>query len=163
MNVTLKRANIADANEIYEMQIISFKSLLEKYQDFDISPGAEPIEKIIGRLNQSFTHYYIIKNINESVGAIRIVLKEDGKRCRISPIFILPQYQNNGIAQIAFKAIEEIYKPINGWELDTILEEKGNCYLYEKMGYKKTGKIETINEKMTLVFYEKRGLTTAST
>ena len=42
-----------------------------------------------------------------------------------------------------------------GWELDTILQEKGNCYLYEKMGYKATVKTEKINDKMTLVFYEK--------
>ena len=26
--------------------------------------------------------------------------------------------------------------------LDTILQEKGNCYLYEKMGYRKAGKTE---------------------
>ena len=61
MDITLTMANIADANEIHEMQIISFKPLLERYQDFDISPGAEPIEKIIERLNQSFTHF---TNIN---------------------------------------------------------------------------------------------------
>jgi len=40
--------------------------------------------------------------------------------------------------------------------LDTILEEAGNCHLYEKIGYMKTGKTEVINEKMTLVFYEKK-------
>lgn len=39
--------------------------------------------------------------------------------------------------------------------LDTILQEKGNCYLYEKMGYRKTGKTEKINDRLTLVFYEK--------
>ena len=156
MNIILKRANINDAIEIHKMQIASFKSLLEKYQDFDISPGAEPIDKIIERLNQNITHYYIIKMNNESVGAIRIVMKENGKRCRISPIFILPQYQNKGIAQNVFKKIEEIYKPDNGWELDTILEEKGNCHLYEKIGYRKTGKTDKINDKMTIIFYEKR-------
>ena len=41
------------------------------------------------------------------------------------------------------------------WKLDTILQEKGNCYLYEKLGYHKTGKTEIINDKMTIVFYEK--------
>ena len=37
----------------------------------------------------------------------------------------------------------------------SILQEKGNCYLYEKMGYHRTGKIEKINEQMDIVFYEK--------
>lgn len=41
------------------------------------------------------------------------------------------------------------------WELDTILQEEGNCYLYEKMGYHRTGKTVAINDKLTLVFYEK--------
>lgn len=41
------------------------------------------------------------------------------------------------------------------WKLDTILQEKGNCYLYEKLDYHKTGKTEIINDKMTIVFYEK--------
>jgi hypothetical protein len=39
--------------------------------------------------------------------------------------------------------------------LDTILQEAGNCYLYEKLGYKKTGKTEKINDKMDIVYYEK--------
>ena len=39
--------------------------------------------------------------------------------------------------------------------LDTILQEEGNGYLYEKLGYKRTGKIENINERMDIVYYEK--------
>ena len=51
--------------------------------------------------------------------------------------------------------VEHIYCDAKTWELDTILQERGNCYLYEKLGFKKTEKTEIINEKMTLVFYEK--------
>jgi hypothetical protein len=40
-------------------------------------------------------------------------------------------------------------------KLDTILQEKDNCYLYEKLGYRQTSKTEIINDKMTIVFYEK--------
>ena len=93
---------------------------------------------------------------NTSVGAIRINKLENGLKCRISPIFILPKYQNKGIAQKVFKIIEEKYKPEKGWVLDTILQEEGNCYLYEKMGYKRTGKTEKINERMDIVYYEKK-------
>lgn len=42
------------------------------------------------------------------------------------------------------------------WELDTVLQEVGNCHLYEKLGYRRTGREEIINEKMTIIFYEKR-------
>ncbi len=43
----------------------------------------------------------------------------------------------------------------NNWQLDTILQEKQNCYLYEKMGYRRTGKMEKVNGKMDIVDYEK--------
>lgn len=35
------------------------------------------------------------------------------------------------------------------------MEEKGNCRLYEKLGYRDTGKREIVNERMTLIYYEK--------
>ena len=44
----------------------------------------------------------------------------------------------------------------DNWELDTILQEPKNCHLYEKMGYRQTGRTEVINERLTLVFYEKK-------
>lgn len=71
--------------------------LLERYQDFDTSPANEPIGKIIDRINQPFTDYYIISDEGISIGGIRIVRKEN-KRYRVSPIFILPEYQGKGIA-----------------------------------------------------------------
>ena len=51
--------------------------------------------------------------------------------------------------------IERLHPDIERWFLDTIKEEARNCHLYEKIGYKKTGKSEAVNEKMTLVYYEK--------
>ena len=50
-----------------------------------------------------------------------------------------------------------ILEKANGekWELDTILQEKKLCYLYEKMGYQKTGKTEKIKDGMDLVYYAK--------
>jgi GNAT superfamily N-acetyltransferase len=155
MNINLVKATPENAQEIHQMQIKSFKNLLNKYKDYDISPGNENIEKVLARINQETTDYYLIKMENISVGAIRINKLENGLKCRISPIFILPEYQNKGIAQKVFKIIEGKYNPEKGWVLDTILQEEGNCYLYEKMGYKRTGKIEKINERMDIVYYEK--------
>lgn len=53
-----------------------------------------------------------------------------------------------------FKAVEIIHGA-TGWELDTILQEAGNCRLYEKTGYERTDKIQRVNDKMTLGFYKK--------
>jgi GNAT superfamily N-acetyltransferase len=149
----LIKATLNDAEFIWKMQKESFASLLEKYQDFDTSPAAEPLEKMVYRLEQPQTYYYMIEADGEIAGAIRIVDEKDGKtRKRISPLFVLPQFQNRGIAQQAILEVEKIHGSEN-WELDTILQEKGNCYLYEKMGYINTGKTVEINDKLTLVFY----------
>jgi hypothetical protein len=40
-------------------------------------------------------------------------------------------------------------------KLDTILQEQGNCHLYEKFGYNQIGETKVINDKLTLVFYKK--------
>ena len=66
----------------------------------------------------------------------------------------MQEYRNKGYAQAAMTAAEHIYGPDN-WSLDTILQEKGNLHLYEKMGYHQTGQIEKINEQMDIVYYEK--------
>ncbi|HYE10701.1 MAG TPA: GNAT family N-acetyltransferase [Patescibacteria group bacterium] len=155
MSIELKKANVSDAKLLHEMQVKAFMPLYEKYQDYDTSPANEPIDRIIQRLEQPFTDFYIIKANNMIIGGVRVVRLKDGTRCRISPIFVLPEFQGLGFAQETMRLIEEMYSPINGWELDTILQEQGNCYLYEKIGYKRTGETKVINDKMTLVFYEK--------
>lgn len=155
MIINLERIEIKDAEKLWAMQVKAFEDLYNKYQDTETSPATEKVEKIIMRLKQSFTYYYYIVVDGVKVGAIRVVdKKEQGKLKRISPIFIMKQYRGKGYAQEAMKAVEKIHG-VNDWELDTILQEKGNCYLYEKMGYYQTGKTEIINDKLTLIFYKK--------
>ncbi len=158
MEVKLIRANVDDAKELHAMQVKSFRELLEKYQDFDTSPANESVEKVEARLKQEFTYFYFICLGAQKVGAIRIVdKKETGKNKRISPVFILPEFQGQGIAQKAIRLCEEMHGKEN-WELDTILQEPKSCYLYEKMGYRQTGKTEVINERLTLVFLSKSNM-----
>ena len=155
MKIELIRASLKDAKEIWKMQVKSFKNLLDKYQDFETNPASETILNVEMRLKQNFTFFYFIFIDNKKVGAIRVVdYKEKNKNKRISPLFILPEYRNKGIAQSAIKICEEIHGNTN-WELSTILEEKGNCYLYEKLGYHPTGKTQVINDRLTLIFYHK--------
>ena len=155
MKIELIRASLKDAKEIWEMQVKSFKNLLDKYQDFETNPASETISNVEMRLKQNFTFFYFIFIDNKKVGAIRVVdYKEKNKNKRISPLFILPEYRNKGIAQSVIKICEEIHGNTN-WELSTILEEKGNCYLYEKLGYHSTGKTQVINDRLTLIFYHK--------
>ena len=154
MSVTLRQAKREDVETIWTMQVEAFADLLKKYEDYDMSPAAEGIDKIIARFEQPWTKYFFIEAEGKDVGAIRVVDKQDGSRKRISPLWIMKEYRGRGYAQDAIRAVEDLYGK-DHWCLDTILQEKGNCHLYEKMGYHKTGRIEHINERMDIVFYEK--------
>lgn len=154
MSIGLRKVTRDDLYTIWKMQVEAFKVLLDKYQDYDLSPACEGIDKIEARFIQPWTTYYFITAEGVDVGAVRVVDKKDGSRKRISPIFVMPEYRGRGYAQEAILALEDIYGK-DHWCLDTILQEKGNLHLYEKMGYRQTGRIEKINDRMDIVFYEK--------
>ena len=158
MEITLVRANIQDAENLWKMQIAAFQDLYAKYQDPETSPATETLEKTMTRLEQPYTYYYYIKVEDCIVGAMRVIdHKEDGKYKFLSPIFIMKEFRGRGYAQQAMRLAEEIHGS-SGWELDTILQEKGNCHLYEKMGYKQTGETKVVNESTTFSTFANESL-----
>ena len=154
MSIELKPITREDIATVWKMQVEAFQVLLDKYQDFDTSPGAEPVDEVLARFEQPWTTYFFIMANGEKAGVIRVVDKKDGSRKRISPIWIMPEFRNRGYAQQAILVAEKIYGS-GHWCLDTILQEKGNLHLYEKLGYHRTGRVDKINDKMDIVYYEK--------
>ena len=154
MKIVLEKATESDMKEIWKMQVEAFKSLLEKYQDYDMSPATESYENLLNKFKQPWTKYFFIVRNGEKIGVVRVIDKEDGSRKRISPIWIMPLHRNQGLAQLAIKELERLYGS-SYWELDTILQEQCNIYLYEKLGYKRIDKIEHIKDGMDIVFFQK--------
>ncbi len=145
-------SDIADV--VHAIQKRSFKQLLDKYHDYDVNPAMESIDMVKKKMDRANTTAYIFKLNDVNVGWVRVT--ELAKMTyKISALCVLPEYQNRGIAQEALKQIESYYPKAQKWILDTILQEKGNCHIYEKLGYKKVGDLILINERMTLVSYEK--------
>lgn len=154
MSIKLVRIGVNDAEKLWTMQVQAFQKLLDKYQDLETNPANETKEKIKIKLLQKQTFFYYIYEGNDIVGAIRVIDKKDGSRKRVAPLFIMEKFRNKGLAQKAFCEIEGIHGKDN-WELDTIFQEKGNCYLYEKLGYIRIGEIDRINDRMDIVHYIK--------
>ena len=153
--VRLVRIGIEEAEKLWKMQAEAFMGFYEKYQDAETSPATEPLGKMEWRLSQPHIYYYYIMRDETIVGAFRVIdRKELGIPKKLSSIFIMPEYRNQGLAQKAIRLAEEIHGERN-WVLDTILQEKGNCHLYEKMGYYQTGETKIVNDKLTLVSYQK--------
>ena len=152
--IELKMAEPQDCGQIHAMQMEAFTELLEKYRDTETNPGAESVEKVAMRMAQDTTDYYLILTAGTPIGAARVQrLPEDV--CRVSPIFILPAFQGKGYAQEAMQALETLYPQAKTWRLDTIREETKLCHLYEKLGYRQTGREEILQPGMTIVYYEK--------
>lgn len=144
-----------DLDMVYAIQQAAYKPLYDKYQDHSTNPYKESKETLLRKYTRQGTKGYIFVKDGVPVGAVRINLYPETKSGKVSALGVLPEYQGQGIAQEALLQIEEIHSDVERWFLDTILQEPGNCHLYEKIGYKRTGKTEDINDKLTLVFYEK--------
>jgi len=153
MVISLRKAEYKDCPLIHSIQVRSFIGLLQKYNDFDSNPAAESLDRIQQRFQQPFTDYYLIMAEDETVGMLRVC--DYGVNCRLSPICILPEFRGRGYATMAIRAMEKLYPEAIVWKLDTILQEEYLCRLYERIGYRKTGQVESVREGMDLVFYEK--------
>lgn len=154
----LVKIDINEADMLHKMQVQSFQTLLDKYQDYETNPGAENLERVQKRLKDKSCDNYFIKLDEDVIGAIRIMkstVDTEYDTCKLKLLFILPQYQNNGYARHALLIAENYYPDVDKWELETIEQEKKLCHLYEKAGYKKTGKAERIKEDMDLIIYKK--------
>ncbi|TCJ81892.1 UNVERIFIED_ORG: acetyltransferase (GNAT) family protein [Bacillus cereus] len=155
MEISLKKAIENDAAVLFQMQKDSFNPLLNKYKDYNTNPANESIEKTILRVNNPNSNYYKMILDSNLVGVICISQKEIPYKFWISPMFIHPNYQGKGIAQKVLILIEKMFPEVRSFELATILEEERNCFLYEKMGYKRTEIIKKLNDKTTLIYYKK--------
>lgn len=146
----------SDIDTVFEIQQAAYKPLYEKYRDDNTNPYMESKETVLRKYMRTGTKGYLFIENGEPVGTVRINLYPDNKSGRVSALGVLPQYQGKGIAQQALLEIERIHSEVEIWFLDTILQEAGNCHLYEKLGYKRTGRVEKINEGMDIIYYEKK-------
>ena len=151
----IKEFKTSDIDTVFAIQQAAYKPLYEKYHDDNSNPYMESKATVLQKYTRTGTNGYIFLKNGVVVGTVRINIYPESKSGRVSALGVAPQYQGQGIAQQALLKIEEMHSDIERWFLDTILQEVGNCHLYEKIGYKRTGEFEKINEKMTLVVYEK--------
>ena len=138
---------------VFDIQRKAYKPLFDKYHDTNTSPYLESKEEVLEKYTRPGTSGYVFIDKELPVGAVRIIAR--GDVYKVSALAVLPEYQNRGIAQAALKEIERLHSDCKCWILDTILQEKGNCHLYEKLGYVKIGESQAINNYLTLINYKK--------
>ncbi len=146
------KIKIYELLKAFIMQKKCFKPIYEKYYD-ETNPCKESLSKFVSRTTKpSFQMYWIVDN-STKVGQIWVATKNN--TAKLARLFVLPKFQNKGYATAAIIDIEKLYSQYYHWQLDTIKEEKRNVHLYQKLGYKPCGKEKIVNDKMTIIEFEK--------
>ncbi len=156
MNAAIKliKSTESDLELLYDLQVKAFLPLYQKYQDTETSPALESKQKLLSKICSS--DFYIVYIGKYPIGGIRINEDKNIENIRwISPLFIIPEYQNRGIATNVLHQIFTMYNDTVQWKLATIKQEDGNCHLYEKCGFKRIGNETVVNDTMTLIKYAK--------
>ena len=155
--LSFKKATNSDLDKIIFMYRKSFKDLYEKYLDEDTNPYKEPKTLIKHKMLMLNSDYFFIQKDNESIGLIRILTDPKTNQGKVSPILILPNWQNQKLAQKAMLDIEKKFSQVKTWYLDTIKQEAKLIHLYLKIGYQIIpGKHKHIKDGMDLVYFIKQ-------
>lgn len=152
MKIELKAIEKCELKKAYKMHRKGFLPTFKRYRD-----RGNPIFTSYVKFKQYFNHenmfmYFILCDAIE-VGQIWVYIKKD--TAKLARLFVLKPYQNKGIATQTIKQAEQIFSDRQRWRLDTIKQERNNCHLYEKSGYRRIGSEKIINKRMTIVNYEK--------
>lgn len=150
---TLKPAVSEDATLLLDIQQRSFRTLLEKYQDYETNPAMEPLERLQWKLADPNRDYWFILEDRQPVGFASVRHLTD-TLC-VSPIGLIPEYQGKGTGHEAMLLLEGRYPENQCWELETILQEPGLCRFYENLGYRRTGEPAPIKPGMDIISYKK--------
>jgi len=139
-----------DLESILALQKIAFMSEAALIDDYSIPPLKQDFTEI----QDEFRYTYILKaEIDQQiVGSVRAEVHEG--TCLIKKLIIHPDYQNRGIGSLLLTSIEQSFPLVKRFELFTGRESKRNDVFYKRRGYKPFTE-KTINEKLTLVGYEK--------
>ncbi|MBQ8967984.1 GNAT family N-acetyltransferase [Ruminococcus sp.] len=155
-NISLVKCTCEDAELLHKLQREAFMPLYDRYRDDETSPALESIEAVTRKIADS--EFYFICDGDVPIGGVRVRLfrNADENIYNISPIFILPDRCDKGLGTAVMEKLFAMYADADKWSLATIKQDERNCHFYEKLGFVPTGSSTVINERMTIVGYEKK-------
>jgi ribosomal protein S18 acetylase RimI-like enzyme len=151
LSVTIKRADVRDAEEILALQKLAFQSEAELYNDYTLPPLTQTLEE----MRADFEKQVILKASIDGrvVGSVRAQMKSQGT-CYVGRLVVHPDFQNRGIGTRLMDEIEGVFSQAERFELFTGHRSENTLHLYHKLGYREF-KRERVSDDLTLVFLEK--------
>jgi GNAT superfamily N-acetyltransferase len=149
--LSIKRAGLNEAEALHSNQKEAFQEDLVSYQDFETNPACESIDQILFKINAY--DYYAIYFHDQIIGGVAVQKRADNEY-RISPMYLSPSYQNEGLGTQIVNSIISFYPDARLWSLSTPKPSLRNGHFYEKFGFIPVGE-HYINERLTLTHYQK--------
>jgi ribosomal protein S18 acetylase RimI-like enzyme len=143
-------AQMADFEDILDIQKKAFYSEAEFYHNFNI----QPLTQTLSEMEEECRGKVVLKAMinGKIVGSIRANVHETG--CWVNKLVVLPEFQRQGIGEKLLREIETYFPDAEKFTLGTGAYSESNIRLYEKVGYKIIGH-ETFHDGIEAVLMEK--------
>lgn len=160
--ISLRLTTTQDADILTSIQQKAFQPLYEKYHDKG-NPYLRDKRDILCRLNNPNFLYLTILFDNKIVGGILYRIKGSTPFVKkliwgkyyLGRVYILPEYQNKGIATNAIMMSEKYLKKPRKLYVDFPEDLEKNRKCYTKCGYTDTGKRLEVEPGLTLACFKK--------
>lgn len=149
--ITIAEAAPDDAPGILALQHLAYQSEAAIYDD----PTLPPLLETLAELTARFATRRFLKTLDAGriVGSVRAF--QQGETCYVERLIVDPDHRCQGIGTALLRRIETLFPAARRFELFTGHKSESNIRLYERLGYR-TFRSEPVNEKVSLVFMEKR-------
>ena len=136
--------------EVLQLQYLAYQSEAILYNDFSIPPLVQTLEELREEVVESTC--LVARRQGKIVGSVRARLTEG--KCHIGRLIVHPEYQGQGVGSKLMSAIEQYFEDAESYEVFTGSRSHRNITLYERLGYRQTGK-KQLSEQVTLVYLQK--------
>lgn len=149
--MNISPATVEDAAAIFDLQRCAYQTEAAIYNDFSIPPLVETLEQLQDQFNSRL--FLKATEDNHIVGSVRAFQKD--ATCYVERLIVDPAYRRRGIGTALLREIEAAHPAARRFELFTGHKSVNNLRLYERLDYRPFRQ-EIVNEKLTMVFLEKR-------
>jgi len=141
LDLIIRRANSSDTENIYHILFKAFKPYKKYYTNEAYKATVISTDEIEKRINNPEINILVTLLNNRIVGTASI-LEKNHNNLYISTMAVNPQYQKKGIGYQLLEYISNFAreKNLHQLSLESYKPLKSAIRLYEKYGFKKTGK-----------------------
>lgn len=148
MNIRFEKADLDDIDILISVQNQSFYDDFVKY---GVCPGYGRSKE---SMSESIATRFVCKILCDDIVVGDIIVRDNGSDDYfLGCICIIPEYENQGIGQLAMKYIDECFPYAKHWSLETPSDKIRNHYFYQKHCYQVTK--EYTVDHVQISFFEK--------